>query len=117
MENETKIYIKNLLEETKSRVNENGNEADVKMFEIIMKQYLIYSIHDDVLEKISNIINDKVEFKEEITKHVFNDMENEEKISALEIFFGEQRMLKSATIESLLKHERELLRKTGEKDV
>ena len=117
MENETKIFLKKQIEEAKQRVNENGKEADIKVFEIVMDKYLMHCIHSEAIEKIKCIAKDMMEFKEDIPEYVFDDMEPEEKISVMESFFSEQRMLGCAAIESLLKYEKELLQRIGEKDV
>lgn len=117
MESVTKTFLEKQIEEAKLRVNENGNEVDIKVFEIVMDKYLMYCLHSEILEKIKSISKDTMEFKKDIPEYLFDDMETEEKISAMESFFSEQRMLGCAAIESLLKHEKELLQRIGEKNV
>lgn len=67
----------------------------------------------DIHKQLSGKINHDTLVRQDM----FDDMEPEEKISVMESFFSEQRMLGCAAIESLLKHEKELLQRIGEIDV
>ncbi len=117
MEEATKVFLEKQIEEAKQRVNETGKEVNMQIFEIVMEKYLMYCIHSEVIEKIKSIAEHTMKFKEDVPEYLFDDMESDEKVSTMESFFSEQRMLGCAAIESLLKYEKELLQGIGEKNI